>query len=303
MSLTELMSLIEVLQKRIGRHATLLMESEARTRMVLIDPILHALGWHVHDPQLVVGEYRVGGGRADYALMGGDGNPLAVIEAKKLGADLSAHRAQMVSYAVASGIKYAAITDGNNWEAYKVFEPRPLEDKCVLRVSISNDPASANALRLLLLWRANLGTGSPISPISPDDKVIPPPQPNDGWVPLGTYHPKPGTTCPRAIQFWDGTSQRLGNWYEILSFVVDKLYRDGILTKSNLPIMSTSKTSIANSEPMHPNGTVFKSKACVADASIFVNTNLNAHQVRQNTKKVLKRFHRDPATVMLQVGD
>ena len=104
MSLTELMSLIEVLQKRIGRHATLLMESEARTRMVLIDPILHALGWHVYDPQLVVGEYRVGGGRADYALMGGDGNPLAVIEAKKLGADLSAHRAQMVSYAVASGI-------------------------------------------------------------------------------------------------------------------------------------------------------------------------------------------------------
>lgn len=301
MSLEELMGRIEMLQERIRRHATLLRESETRTRMALIDPILNALGWHVHDPELVLGEYRVGGGQADYALVDRDGRPLTIVEAKKLGTDLVSHRRQMLNYAVEAGIKYAAITDGNNWEVYKVFEPVKLDEKRVLEVSILNDTASASALRLLLLWRPNLSTGSPVKAVDP---VIEPgldPDP-PGWVPLATYNPKAGTTHPSAIRYWDGNRQNIKQWYEILSFVVDKLYHEGTLTKQDLPIVSTSKTSIANSEPKHPDGRAYVSHACVANDSIYVNTNLNAKQARQNAKKVLQVFHKDPATVMLQVA-
>ncbi len=304
MSLQEPMSLIETLKGRIRQHDSLLRENETRTRMALIDPLLQMLGWSVHDPDQVIGEYQLGSGWADYALLKGDGKPMAVIEAKKLGTNLASHRSQMVGYAVASGIEYAALTDGDNWEVYQVFEPVPLEDKCVLKVSISRDPASTSALRLLFLWRSNLGNGSPVQAVRPI--LMPDPiEPHAGWVTLATYDPEPYTSCPQAIKYWDGSSQKLGRWYEILTFIVEKLYRDGDLLESDLPVRSkaTSKTCIANAEPRHPDGRPFKDSSSVAGSSIHVNTHLNAKQVRQNAKMVLARFHKGPETVMLRVAD
>ena len=69
-------------------------------------------------------EYKVSDGWADYALLRPDGHPAAVIEAKKLGTMLDVKfRRQMLNYANESGIEYAGLTDGNNWELYTVFQP------------------------------------------------------------------------------------------------------------------------------------------------------------------------------------
>ena len=140
MVLGELVECIELLQERIRAHRDTLRESETRTRMALIDPLLRALGWDVFDPEVVIPEYKAGGGRADYALLRTDGQPAATVEAKKLGEMLSSHRMQMLNYAVASGIKYAGLTDGDHWELYSVFEPVPLDDKRKLEISITNTP-------------------------------------------------------------------------------------------------------------------------------------------------------------------
>ena len=138
--------------------------------MALIDPLLRALGWDTEDPALVLPEYESGRGkpgeRADYALMG-EGKPKAVIEAKKLGESLANHRGQMVNYANMSGIPYAGLTDGNHWEFYKVFDAKPIEERRLLQVSISNDAAHECALKLLLLWHPNLASGQPVQPIDP----------------------------------------------------------------------------------------------------------------------------------------
>ena len=99
MPLDDLVHVIETLQQRIKDHGDSLRQNETRTRMALIDPLLQALGWDVADPGLVTPEYSAGNGRADYALLGGNGNPAAFIEAKHFGEPLERpqHTEQEVS--------------------------------------------------------------------------------------------------------------------------------------------------------------------------------------------------------------
>ena len=163
MGLDDLVALIELLRARIRSHNTALRENETRTRMALIDPLMHALGWDVSDPGVVTPEYKVSDGWADYALLRPNGQPAATVEAKKLGVALMSHRMQMLNYANASGIDYAGLTDGNHWELYNVFKRGPLEERRILEVSIANDPAHESALKLLLLWRPNLESGQPVA--------------------------------------------------------------------------------------------------------------------------------------------
>ena len=81
--------------------------SEAKTRALLIDAMLIQAGWDVHDKQNVSLEFEVkfpdnvsGKGYADYVLWGDNGQPLAVVEAKKSGnTSLQAGREQARLYA------------------------------------------------------------------------------------------------------------------------------------------------------------------------------------------------------------
>lgn len=314
MGLDDLANCIENLQQRIQEHGTLLREYETRTRMALIDPLLNALGWDTKDPSLVIPEYKVSDGWADYALLRPDGPPAAVIEAKKLGTMLDVKfRRQMLNYANESGIEYAGLTDGNKWELYKVFQPGPLEKRQILNVSIADARAHESALRLLMLWRPNLASGKPVpggEPIlgvrdkprpGPVIKVPPPRSPKSGWVALSGYNPPAGASCPDSIRFWDGKQQTLNYWNQVLTSVVEKLYRDGQLTVEDLPIRWSPKVYSVHTEPIHPTGKEFGNTKQIGGTPLFVNVNLNARQVRENTKKLLKYCKIDPSEVFLQV--
>ena len=174
MALDDLKRVIEKLQDMIGRHRDYLSEDETRTRQVLIDPLLQALGWDVSDPEAVQLEYRVGKKRADYALMS-DGPPIAVIEAKKLESDLEDDEMnQVLNYANLDGIRYMILTDGDKWEMYEVFKPVPLEERRLMKFQLSQQPAHENALQALRIWKSNLASGSPSEAMEP---VIELPQP------------------------------------------------------------------------------------------------------------------------------
>ena len=86
--LDELVHVIELLRKRIHDHREKLQANEIRTRMALVDPLLQALGWDVADPSIVIPEYDVGEGRADYALLGPDGRTKVTVVS--LGGQISA---------------------------------------------------------------------------------------------------------------------------------------------------------------------------------------------------------------------
>lgn len=159
--LDELVSVIETLKERIATHGATLREYETRTRMALINPMLHALGWDTADPALVIPEYYLSGQKADYALLAADGRPTALLEAKRLGESLTStsHQIQMINYANLSGVSYVGLTNGNAWDMYDVFQRRPLEDKRVFQVHIADDPAYQCAVALRLLRRSNLELG------------------------------------------------------------------------------------------------------------------------------------------------
>ncbi len=83
--------------------------TEAETRAELIDELLAKAGWNVKDPTQVIEECAIlvtsertdsGVGRqfSDYLLLGKDGNPLAVVEAKKSSRDAALGREQAKQY-------------------------------------------------------------------------------------------------------------------------------------------------------------------------------------------------------------
>ena len=166
MLLEPLVSTIETIKARIATHGTSL--TEPHTRAALIDPLLTALGWDTNDLGVVVPEYKVsGGGVADYALLKLDGNPLVLLEIKRLGEPLAKHRRQMAGYAAVSGTSYAGLTDGNHWELYDMFRHGSLEDKRALQVCIADTPPYQGAWSLWTLRRTDLESKQPIKANAP----------------------------------------------------------------------------------------------------------------------------------------
>ena len=314
MGLDDLAGCIKLLQERIRAYEATLRKDETRTRMALIDPLLTALGWDVNDPGLVRPEYKVVDGKADYALLRTEDSPAAIIEAKRLGTVLDDKiRHQMLTYATFVGIKYAGVTDGDHWELYEVLRAGPLEERQALKVSIAADPAYASALRLLRLWRPNLTSGDlvranepifvdpPSPPDGPDEELEVDSPPNN-WVPLPEYAPPPGTPCPSAIRFWDGSERPLEKWNQLLTSVVEKLYEEGRFTAKNRTIGWSKKFYCVHTEPVHPTGKKFGNIKSIADGALFVEGGLSAAKARLNAKQVLKHFDQDPAEVYLQAA-
>ena len=270
MPFEDLVQVIETLRGRIKAHRQVLESNETRTRIALIDPLLRALGWDTEDPALVLPEYE-SSGRADYALLGSTGKPSAVIEAKKLGESLANHRKQMVTYANMSGIPYAGLTDGNHWEFYKVFDPKPIEERRLLHVSIVDDAAYECSLRLLLLWRPNLASGQPLQTSAPvlvdsAEREPPPiaPPPTEGWIALTELGDPTHTPPPSAIRFPDGQEAAVKSWKSLLE-------------------------EISKRCGLHPTG-----------KRVYPETNVSAKNAVKHALKRLRESDQDPARVYMR---
>ncbi len=138
MPLDDLYQVIEKLRERIENHRDKLNQSEALTRNALVDPLLRTLGWDTEDPALVMPEYKLGNGFADYALLT-DGKPAIVVEAKKLGTALDSASSQGINYCINDGIKYFAATDGRKWDVYETHRPVPIAEKKIVSFDILAD--------------------------------------------------------------------------------------------------------------------------------------------------------------------
>lgn len=116
-------------QQQSQKVADSLQWSEAKTRALMIDAMLLQAGWDIRDSAQVGMEVEVdfpdnpsGKGRADYVLWGDNGQPLAVIEAKKSGnISLQAGREQARMYAdgfVRMGMQRPVIFYSNGYETF-----------------------------------------------------------------------------------------------------------------------------------------------------------------------------------------
>ncbi len=164
--------LFKDLKRKISDQISYLNRNEYRTRIVLVDPVLRMLGWDVNDPASVRLEYEAGGGRADYALML-NGDPIAVIEAKKLGAQLEERETmQVLNYANSRGIRHMAVTNGDDWRLYDVFAQRPIEERVIMEFSLARMPAHEGVLKSLSLWKPNISSNDGHGPIEASATII-----------------------------------------------------------------------------------------------------------------------------------
>ena len=309
MLLDELVGVIETLQTRIEKHGDTLRQNETRTRMALIDPLLQALGWDVADPGVVTPEYDVSGQRVDYALLGTGGQPAATVEAKKLREGLATHRAQMVNYANMSGVPYAGLTDGDHWEVYDVFKPVPLADKSLLQVSLSDEPAYRCALHLLLLWRHNLASGTPVAagepivePLLSPTQLLAGEAPTAGWMRLSDFQPKPKDSPPSAIRLPSGEERLCRFWWSIIAEVAEWLVRTEKLNVAQCPVkVPGGNRYIVHTEPLHPNGNYFKHPYELPN-SLYLERFYSARSGARMPKSLLRHFGVDAGQVRLKLS-
>ena len=316
-----LVSTIETIKARIDRHGPSLRQNETRTRAALIDPLLQALGWDTTDPALVTPEYRTGGW-ADYALIGPGNKPAAVIEAKRLGSVVENHLEQAVGYCIQEGIAYAGVTDGNHWQLYRTFEPVPLVEKLVLDISIADTPAHESALKLLLLWRANLESGQPVvadapvivftgnhlaeptspaaipesKPVDPLPVAKPAPRPGE-WVPLTAVKPGKGHKRPSAIRLSYGEARPTGSWGHVLAETAEWLVESGDLKAVDCPLPGLA--GFVNSSPTGPRGGQYANHLPVT-GGLYVRANLYNFAIVDYSQRLLRHFGKDPETVELR---
>ena len=248
-----LLDAIETVRTRISNHRTYLESDETRTRVSLVDPVLRALGWDPSDPKSVALEWKIEGESADYALLGNDGEPVAIVEAKKLGTSLGrGPRRQTGGYVLGAEVGLASLTDGDSWEIYDLRKVESGEVRS--RVDVSADESHTAALKLLELWRPRVysqrkrrpppppGAAEEQGTDSPQPPGPPPGRPDD-WVPFEEV-PAAGHHPPQLLRFEDESDERgwsSSSWADVVSGTIRRLYERGHLTETDMPIRGTTK--------------------------------------------------------------
>ena len=287
MALDDLKETIETLRERIKAHRPYLEGYETRTRQVLIDPMLRALGWDVGDPNSVELEYGIKRKWADYALME-SGRPIAVIEAKALGRPLNDdEKMQALNYANMDGIDYMAITNGDHWQMFDVFKRGQLDDRILMEFQLTRDESYACALQALGLWRPNLASGEPKEAVAPvvikpshDESEPATPEPNSGqevaepsnngdWELLTSLKVEKGQKPPAFIKFSNSSPKPIKNWADLLESVAKHLVETDKLSAQDcpVPIKRRSKRYLLHTKPIHP-GNEFVIKRKIGKATV-----------------------------------
>ena len=315
--LDELIGVIETLKSRMREHRSTLSAYETRTRNSLIDPLLTVLGWDVSDPAVVITEYNVGGGRADYALLSADDKPRVFIEAKRLGEPLTNHRSQLVTYAVELGTPYSVLSNGDLWEIYDTFKQVPMEEKRILDLSIVQDPTPQIALKFLLLWRANVTLDTPeIAPepivkvnhppsekTGPRTRLMPDMTPGKGWTTLEDFEGVKRTDPPKFIRFGMDEERPLGQWNRILIELAEHLARQGLLTADRCPVKTGANTKryVVSAFPKHASGAPFHIHREISNG-LHMEVSFTADHLVRIGKHLWNHFGQDPSQVWLKTG-
>jgi len=151
--MSDLTSTLAEVRSRIGRYKGSRSLNEQETKATLIEPVLQALGWDVHDVEEVAYEYKAErrDRPVDYALLL-ERTPALFVEAKALGEDLDDRRwvRQVMTYATVAGVEWVVLTNGDGWRLYNAHAKVPVEEKLFRSVKVTEEGGAAEeTLRLL----------------------------------------------------------------------------------------------------------------------------------------------------------
>jgi hypothetical protein len=227
--------------------------NEGTTRLRLIDPVLFELGWKHEE---IVAEWRNGDGAADYALISDEADiPSCIVEAKKLGMSLDDAIDQGIGYCYRTGIKYFAITDGNEWRVYETNKPVALLDKMIARCVIRSDSDAECLSALFILWReAIAGAIMPVKPpttqVKPETGFAEPTgKQNIVGTPLTAIHYQDGMKCKGWLTRNGERKTKVDSWVGLLVAVMNEV-------NPQKPIKRGVRW-LVNHTPQHDNGKKF----------------------------------------------
>lgn len=325
---------IKALKKTRTEHEEYLKPIETRTRQLLIDPMLEALGWDVRNPTQVHLEYKGTSGKPDYALFS-HGQVVALIEAKKLEIPLGHIKVeQVIKYArdrALISLKYVVWTNGDHWQIWSTEGDRKES------FQLSNTQEYECASKAMELLRNALavqeqGTNPPPPRrIAKPDQTHPPidrraegtgeppqvatPAPNSrqevvglskgqdqyGWIPLTSLEVEKGQKPPASIKFPDSRTGSLKNWAELLESVAKYLVETGKISAKDCPISTErSKRYLLHTEAVHPNGKNFVGKREIGE--LYLTTNHSSHDLHENACWLLEKFGVNPSTVLVSTN-
>lgn len=236
-------AIIKRLRARIAKHGDHINGHETRGRVILIDPLLRALGWDTEDPELVVHEFVAGKKKPDYVLLDG-GSPVAVIEAKKLRSKLRELRVgrlmKLVKEPELEGLRAIVYTNGDDWHVYSDANDWDTEE-----LSVSSGQSYETAADF---WR-----------VIGDLKGHGPPNGKKArWFALGEQASFPEGKKPKAIRIGGGTPNPTEHWFDLLVEVARYLIITGALTSSMLPLVTPAgKRYLVNDSGTQWNGKGF----------------------------------------------
>jgi len=142
--------LIEQIRGRLQRSAYV---NEAAISHGVVMPIINALGWDTADPQQVVPEFPISGGRVDFALFGLGHKPAVFIEVKSVGRAVAGDR-QLFEYCFHQGVPLCILTDGREWSFYLPGGLGSYEERRVYRLQIDDrEPAKCEQMLVRYLSR------------------------------------------------------------------------------------------------------------------------------------------------------
>ena len=153
------LSNLETLVARIAAIDFSQSSNEQATREMAVNPVISELNWDTFNPDEVVREFAVRGGKVDYCLRRQKRN-FVLIEVKRTGTDLAEHQEQLLRYAFNEGVKLAALTDGLIWWLYLPMAEGSWEQRRFFRVNFrEQSPADAASAIHRFLNRDGLTSG------------------------------------------------------------------------------------------------------------------------------------------------
>lgn len=149
---------IKEARRILDAHHDYLEGNETRTRALVIDGVLTALGWDIKDPARVWLEERSNGNKMDYVLRSSSEGFLAVVEAKPVGSGVKdADRRQASGYAAEIGAPYTVLTYGSRWEAWEFVPRTPRQKSMIVEVNLATGDIPKLAAEMELLSHGVLG--------------------------------------------------------------------------------------------------------------------------------------------------
>lgn len=136
--------------KSVAQKARANGAQESDTRMIVSSIVSDALGWDAFEN--LTGEYRIRGTYADFVIRT-EGRHFAVVEVKAITVKLAdKHITQAVNYAAGEGVEWVLLTNGAEWDLYRVHFSKPIAHELVFRVDIlSEDQKPKEKVDLLYL--------------------------------------------------------------------------------------------------------------------------------------------------------